>query len=153
MFFLQAGGFSQKVDERIVRKIHELVGEGVRQVKEMMRHIQIFVKNELFRDEQVPPLSNRRFHPLENDIRNHMYIAAVKLRFAKLDQENLALKVDQWKKDYPADKFYFRGYGSRIVKENVAEEKTTDDVDTDKNDEIKVCKFLNWFELYVFSCL
>ena len=29
----------------------------------------------------------------KKDIRNHMYIAAVKLKFSKIDQENLELKV------------------------------------------------------------
>ena len=39
---------SQQIDKRIVLKIHQLVGEGVKQVREMQRHIRIFVKMELF---------------------------------------------------------------------------------------------------------
>ena len=39
-----------------------------------------------------------------------MYIAAVK--FSKLDQENLELKVKEWQKESPGDKIFFRGYGS-----------------------------------------
>ena len=38
-----------------------------------------------------------------------MYIAAVK--FSKLDQENLELKVKEWQKELPGDNFFFRGYG------------------------------------------
>ena len=41
-----------------------------------------------------------------------MYIAAVKLKFSKIDQENLELKVKEWQKQSPNDNFFFRGYGS-----------------------------------------
>ena len=40
-----------------------------------------------------------------------MYRAAVKLKFSKLDQENLELKVKEWQKESPSD-FFFGGYGS-----------------------------------------
>ena len=36
-----------------------------------------------------------------------MYHATVKYRLAKMDQENLALKVEQWK----LDMLFFRPYG------------------------------------------
>ena len=48
----------------------------------------------------------------KKDIRNHMYIAAVKLKFSKIDQENLELKVKEWQKQSPNDNFFFQGYGS-----------------------------------------
>ena len=41
-----------------------------------------------------------------------MYLAAVKLKFSKLDQDNLELKVKEWQKQSPNDNFLFRGYGS-----------------------------------------
>ena len=41
-----------------------------------------------------------------------MYIAAVKLRFSKTDQENLELKVKEWQKQSPNDNFFFRRYSS-----------------------------------------
>ena len=102
---------SQKVDQRIVDKIYQLVGEGVRQVREMERHVKIFVKNEMFRNEVMPSVVNRRFHPQRKDIRNHMYHATVKNRLAKLDQENLNLKIKEWKVQSPSDLFFSRGYG------------------------------------------
>ena len=40
-----------------------------------------------------------------------MYLATVKYRLAKMDQENLALKVEQWKLEYPNDMLFFRPYG------------------------------------------
>ena len=51
-----------------------------------------------------------------------MYTAAMKTRFSKLDQENLAMKIQVWEKQYSPDKIFFRGYGeydeSRIIKNN-----------------------------------
>ena len=77
------------MDERIITKIHQLANEGVRDVREMQKHIKIYVKNELFCSSPLPPRTSRRYNPKKKDVRNHMYIAAVKLKFSKLDQENL----------------------------------------------------------------
>ena len=45
---------SQKVDEKIIKKMQDLVGEGIRNVREMERYIRIYVKDELFRDSELP---------------------------------------------------------------------------------------------------
>ena len=59
-------------------------------VREMQRHIKIYVKNKLFCSSPLPPLTFRRYNPKKKkNVCNHMYIAAVKLKFSKLDQENL----------------------------------------------------------------
>ena len=50
---------SQQIDKRIVLKINQLVGEGVKQVREMQRHIRIFVKIELFRNQEL----QHQLHP------------------------------------------------------------------------------------------
>ena len=54
-----------------VLKIHRLVGEGVKQVTEMPSHIRIFVKMELFRNQELPPTTSRRYFPKTSDLRNH----------------------------------------------------------------------------------
>ena len=51
---LQVGGMSQPVDPLIIRKIYELVGEGVRKVSDMERHLNIYVKNELYKGRPLP---------------------------------------------------------------------------------------------------
>ena len=63
-----------------------------------------------------------------------MYNAATKLRLSKLDQENLALKFEEGKIQYPDDQIFFRGYGE------LAEDETqTIEVDEEAEDEeIKV---------------
>ena len=99
MFFFQYGGMSQQVDERIIKKIHQHVGEGIRSVKEMERVIRLFVKNEIFSDDNLPPQENR-FFPL------HMYIPTNKLPLSKIDQENLHMKIIEWKKKLPKHHFF-----------------------------------------------
>ena len=51
---------------------------------------------------------SRRFFPERRDLRNHMYRASVKLRFSKIDQENLSMKVDIWTKKEVKDTSYLR---------------------------------------------
>lgn len=120
---------SQQVDKRIINKIYQLVGEGVRQVREMQRHIRIFVKTEMFRSSKLPPSTSRRYHPKKKDLRNHMYKAAIKLKFSKLDQENLEQKVKEWQQQAPQDKFFFRGYGTIIDCEETESDNVDDDVE------------------------
>lgn len=108
---LQAGGISQPVDDRLIKKIDPLVTEGVKNTNEMRRHLNVYVRNELLSKEQIQPsVSNRRFYPKLSDIRSHMYRSTVKNRFSKVDQENVAEKVHQWKNSNPGDFFYFRLY-------------------------------------------
>ena len=91
--------------------IHKLVGEGIRNVKEMQKALQLFVKTDLFADQQLPPLNSRRFFPEEQDIHNHIYNATSQLRMSKLDQENVSLLIENWQKSKQGDFFLFRGYG------------------------------------------
>ena len=108
-------GFSQNVDKRVINKIHEPVGERVQNVREMARHVHIYVKNDLFHGSSIPPYANRRFNPSFKDVRNHMNKAAVKHKFSKLDQANLDLKVQKWKQQQPNDNFFFRGYREKLA--------------------------------------
>ena len=97
--------FSQNVDKRVTNKIHPLVDEGAQNVREMARNIGIYVKNELFHGSSIPPSTNHRFNPALKDVRSHMYKAAVKHKFSKLDQANLDLKVQECKPEQPNDSF------------------------------------------------
>ena len=147
--FLQwLGEMSQQVDEPIINKIHQFVNEGLSNVREMQRHMKIFVKNELFHGTSLPPPTSRRYHPKKKDIRNRMYIAAAKLKFSKTDQKNLELKVKEWKKQSLNDNFFFRGYGS--IHERRLEPDKIGTTDTD-SDEVTVSSILaTYFEILSF---
>lgn len=79
----------QPFDKSLVQKIHTLVGEGIKRVDEMKRHLQHYIKNDLFVCQIPPPVTNRHYHPKDVDIRNHMYKATVKQTLSKVDQENI----------------------------------------------------------------
>ena len=91
----------QRIDERLVQKISELVKEGVTSVAEMERHLHYYVKKEIFMARAVPYPANRRFFPSRNDIYNFMYRASLQMRHSKIDQENLYFKIEDWKKESP----------------------------------------------------
>ena len=42
---------------------HKLVGEGIRNVKEMQRALRLYVKMELFEGQPLPLINSRRFYP------------------------------------------------------------------------------------------
>lgn len=89
-------------------KIEELVGEGVKTVDEMKRHLIQFVKMELFPGQNPPASTNRRYYPTDVDVRNHMYKASVKKMLSKTDQEHLQKKIEKWRQENPQDVFFFR---------------------------------------------
>lgn len=107
---LQIAGISQRIDPRIVEKVHSLVADGVRDVSEMRRHINIYVQNSLFHGTPPPQKSNKRFHPSPTTIKNHIYIAVIKQRLAKVDQANLLEIVKVWRGPNEDDFFEFRPY-------------------------------------------
>ena len=100
----------QRLDEQLIQKINDLVGEGVRNVGEMKRHLKIFVKDDLFRGKKQPERNNRRYFPKLKTIKNHMYNATIKSRLSMIDQDNVQQLADKWREQHPNDKFYYRQY-------------------------------------------
>ena len=90
MFFFFSTGECRNRLMNELKKIHQYVGEGIRSVEEMERVIRLFVKNEIFSDDNLPPQKNRR--------QLHMHTATNKLRLSKIDQENLHMKIMERKK-------------------------------------------------------
>ena len=79
----------QKLDEKLIDKIYELVGEGMRNIEEMRRHVKIYVKDELLRGSQHPERNNQRYFSTRKTIKNHMYNATMKSRLSVMDQDNI----------------------------------------------------------------
>ena len=100
----------QRLDEQLIQKINDLVGEGVRNVGEMKRHLKIYVKDDLFRGKKQPERNNRRYFPKLKTIKNHMYNATIKSRLSMIDQDNVQQLADKWREQHPNDKFYYRQY-------------------------------------------
>ena len=98
----------QRIDDRVVKKVNELVKDGVTSVAEMERHLGFYVKKELYDGLPLPDPGNRRFFPSRNDIYNIMYTASIQMRHSKIDQEELAHKIAEWQQESPQDKFFLR---------------------------------------------
>jgi len=152
IIFFQYAGLSQHVDKRISKLIDDLVGEGVRNVREMERSINIYVKKELFPDKPLPPKTSRRFFPELNDIRNHMSRSVNKHRHSKIDQENVRIKIETWR-DTLEDKFHFRPYkknDGESSTENVKEQLFFNERG-DFIGEVRKNFFLNFVNLLIFN--
>ena len=46
------------------------------------------------KEKSLPPGNSRRILSESMDLQNHMYCSSFKLKFSKIDQENLSMKVD-----------------------------------------------------------
>ena len=53
---------------------------------------------------------DRAFYPLHEDIRNHVSKARKALELSKFDQQNLQLKIEEWKASNSDSLFFFRPY-------------------------------------------
>lgn len=105
--------FSQKLHPKVTSKITEMVHSGITETAEVKRSLKYYlyvdsiVSKEL---RQKPALCDRAFYPLNSDIRNHICMAKKALDLSKFDQENLKLKIDEWKRTKSHSQFYFRPY-------------------------------------------
>lgn len=90
-----------------------MVAEGVQEIGEMKKHLKMFVKEVLFRGEQLPQDTNRRFFPRACDLRTHMYRAAIKNRISRIDQANVQMEINEWNKVYNEDSFFFRPHSDQ----------------------------------------
>ena len=57
---------------------------------------------------QKPRKSNRRYYPSRQDLRSHIARAISASKYCGDDQESLKRKIEQWRRDSPSSKFYFR---------------------------------------------
>ncbi|XP_046863147.1 uncharacterized protein LOC124456882 [Xenia sp. Carnegie-2017] len=89
-----AGGLYQGIDKMLVSKIQELVVAGACSVKEVRRHLKIYVEQDVYKATKAPAKSNRRFYPSKQTIRSHIYKAVIKERFSKFDQKIFKRKLE-----------------------------------------------------------
>lgn len=128
-------GMAQKVHPKLIEKVHQLVSEGVTNVSEMKRALDHYVKHDLCRS-SPPDIDDRAYHPSTRDIKNHIYCAKSKIQLSKIDQENLRLKINQWRVTSPSTMFYYRPF-----KKKAAEDVITMVNETQLDDEIEIDEF------------
>lgn len=98
-----------RINERIRKKIYEIVNSGITNVTIVKKILKSFVEAEFTNKEIRPSLFDRAFYPFSKDIKNHIHKAIASGKLSELDQENLRAKVDEWKKEEDCCRhFYFR---------------------------------------------
>ncbi|XP_060075284.1 uncharacterized protein LOC132554970 [Ylistrum balloti] len=97
-----AADLKSPIDERVLKKICKLVDEGVYNPKEMHRHLKIYIKD-LFKDRELPRVTNRRFYPSKDDLRKIIYRQRRKTLHSLIDQEDLEEKIRVWQEERPDD--------------------------------------------------
>ncbi|KAL3060845.1 hypothetical protein OYC64_015230 [Pagothenia borchgrevinki] len=86
----------EPMDSRVEQQIVKLTLAGARKLSEIRRQLFNFVNDELFRGEQPPPQTRRRFYPTDKDIRNILSRTKEGIRESKNDQVNLQLLTPRW---------------------------------------------------------
>ena len=104
-------GYAQRIHPKLIEKIYELVSEGITDTQEVKRALKHYTLHELCPEEK-PELTDRAYYPTSVDIRNHVNKAQKACQLSKLDQENLRLKIEMWRKESPQSHFHFRPYKS-----------------------------------------
>lgn len=90
-------GFSKRIDDRVAAKVGQIVADGITEKVQVRSLLQHYVIHELCQ-EMPPDLNDRAYFPLDDDLRNHIYMAKRALQLSHLDQENVHLKIQQWQK-------------------------------------------------------
>ncbi|XP_062587621.1 uncharacterized protein LOC134249268 [Saccostrea cucullata] len=103
----QITGFMNPLNKDVRDKLYEMVGHGVTSVSEMRRHLKVYVDTQMFPKANKPSLTDAAYYPSDATIRKHIYLAQLRLRYSKIDQENLMKLVSQWQESYPKDNFDF----------------------------------------------
>ena len=100
---------TQKVNPNIVKKISELVSEGMVDPYEVHKALKHYVNEVMCVKIAKPDFDHWVYYPIIRDIQNHIYKAKQALDLSKFDQENLKLKIKSWEKEEQS-KLYFRPF-------------------------------------------
>ncbi|CAH1248770.1 Hypp8400 [Branchiostoma lanceolatum] len=91
-----AAELREPVDAEVEKHILKLALDGARRVSEFRRHINTFVKDELLRGQQPPPLTRRHYNPTDQEIRNILSKTKRQTRNSEDDQVNLQILTSRW---------------------------------------------------------
>lgn len=107
----KGGVFAQKLNQEVSQKIVDMVRAGMTDIPEVKRSLKYYVDTVLANKLGAKPVpGDRAFYPTNLDIRNHVGKAKRALELSKYDQENLRLKIEEWKKYNVHSSFFFRPF-------------------------------------------
>ena len=120
------GVFSQKLNPEVSLKIVDMVQSGITDVKEIKCSLKYYVNTSLCKKLGANPVpGDRAFYPLSDDIRNHVTKAKRAFQLSRYDQDNLRLKIEEWRKKNPQSSFFFRPYHETSEFKQTNEDCTT----------------------------
>ena len=114
-------GFSQRMNDKVASKITEIVATGITNIPQVRSLLCHYVMSDLCKGSPPDP-NDRAYFPLDNDLKNHIYMARRALQLSCLDQENALLKIEQWKKTDPDSTHFFRPFIEKMSKEKTPSE-------------------------------
>jgi len=68
---------------------------GVKDIREMRRHLDAYVNDDLFKEQDLPPTTRRRYNPTDKDIRNNMDKSKDRIKNSKEDQCNVQVMCNR----------------------------------------------------------
>ena len=110
---------AQRIHPKVISKIRELVEAGIYEVPAVKRALKLYVTSL----PKPPNTDDRAYYPLNSDLSNHIYKAKLLFQLSKLDQESLALKVDEWKASNKHINILFRPYKRRHIEKQCCQEE------------------------------
>ena len=87
--------------------IAELVADDIAEIDDAKKALRHRINHYLCKDSPSDP-NDRTYFPTHDDLRNHIYREKHALQHSNYDQENLRLKVQNWKKTHPDPNIFFR---------------------------------------------
>ena len=100
-----------------------MVQAGITNVKEIKKSLKYYVDTFLCKKLGAKPVSSdRSFYPLNDDIHNHIGKAKRALELSRYDQDNLRLKIEEWKNQ---SSFFPRPYHDTSDSEQTCEDRIT----------------------------
>jgi hypothetical protein len=94
----QPAGIQMPMDKALTERIRHLIKVGYRDVREVKRALEEYVCSVLF-PHGLPARTNRRFFPLEKDVRNCMSHFIVRIENPSADLRRVGEILDSWRKD------------------------------------------------------
>jgi hypothetical protein len=108
---------------------------SVRRVSDVKRYLEQYVKNDLFKDQAIPPRTRRRYFPRKQDIKNEISKIKREKRFTHIDQDYLQHLVTTWKIQKPDDMFFFRAHTHDANDATTPSDTSISEVDDDNIEE------------------
>ncbi|XP_021348263.1 uncharacterized protein LOC110447122 [Mizuhopecten yessoensis] len=104
----ESASMVQPLDDQLKNHLRTMVWEhNISTGLQMRILLEVHLKETLFKGEEIPTKTNKRFWPSKRDLQNHIALAIKKQRNSNCDQEIVAELVQKWRGE-TTDRFFLR---------------------------------------------